>query len=212
MFQIGDTWHMQGEYAPATRYLEECLPLLRNQKDWRLYGFALSRLGAIAFLQGNFVQAWNYLSEAVTLQREYSEPGLLNVTLIYLGILAFIQGDPLQSTHYLREGLLLAQQTGNRYMLATDLIAFGCVLGTIQGPSFGARVCSAAEALFESLNTALPAAYRPLYFAYLGNLQSQVDDATWQTWWKEGKVASQEDITTLALTASEEVTLRTETN
>src|SRR5207248_6007025 len=80
IFQIGDTWHMQGEYTPAIRYLEQSLRLLHEQKDWRGYGFALSRLGAMAILQGNFSQAWAYLSEAVTLQREYSEPGLLNVT------------------------------------------------------------------------------------------------------------------------------------
>ena len=209
IFQIGDTGHMQGEYTPATRYLEESLPLLREQGNWRTHAFALSRLGAMALLQGNFPQAWTYLSEAVPLQREYCEPGLLNVTLVYLGVLAFIQGDLVQSITYLREGLLLAQHTGNRYMLASDLTAFGCVLGAMRGPSFGARICSAAEALFESLNTALPAAYRPLYDAYLSNFKSQVDAATWQTWWAEGKSLSQEEIVALALNAAKATTNET---
>ena len=205
IFQIGDTWHMQGEYLLATRYLEESLHLLHEQEDWGGYAFTLSRLGAMATLQSNFHQAWIYLSEAVTLQREYSEPGLLNITLVYLGVLALAQGDVIQSTTYLREGLLLAQHTGNRYMLAADLIAFGCLLGTIRGPSYAAQVCSAAEALFESLNTALPAAYRPLYNAYLGNIKSQVDEVTWEMWWAEGKALSQEEVSTLALTAITEI-------
>ena len=203
MFHIGDTWHMQGEYTLATGYLEESLLLQREQKNWHSYAFTLSRLGAMATLQGDFPQAWTYLSEALTLQREYSEPGLLNVTLVYLGVLALTQGDLIQSSTYLREGLLLAQQTGNRYMLAIDLIAFGCLLGTIREPSYAARVCSGAEALFESLNTALPAAYRPLYDAYLGSLKSQVDETTWEKWWTEGKALSQEEMSALALTASE---------
>jgi predicted ATPase len=202
-FQIGDTWHQQGEYTLATRYLEESLRLLNEQEDWRGYAFTLSRLGAMATLQGNFDQAWTYLSQALTLQREHSEPGLLNVTLVYLGVLALSQGDLIQSMTYLREGLLLAQQTGNRYMLAIDLLALGCLLGTTRGPSYAARVCSAAEALFESLNTALPAAYHPLYDAYLGSLKSQVDETTWQTWWAEGKALSQEELTALALAACE---------
>jgi hypothetical protein len=130
---------------------------------------------------------------------------LLNVTLVYLGVLALVQGDVMQSVTYLREGLLMAQQTGNRYTLASDLIAFGCLLGTIRGPSYAARVCSAAEALFESLNTALPAAYRPLYDVYLGSLKSQVDEASWETWWAEGKTLSQEEVSTLALAASEAI-------
>src|SRR2546421_3109510 len=203
MFHIGDTWHMQGEYTLATGYLEESLLLQREQENWSDYAFTLSRLGAMATIQGTFPQAWTYLSEALTLQRKYSEPGLLNVTLVYLGVLALTQGDLIQSSTYLREGLLLAQKTGNRYMLAIDLIAFGCLLGTIREPSYAARVCSGAEALFESLNTALPAAYRPLYDAYLGSLKSQVDETTWERWWAEGKFLSQEEISALALTASQ---------
>jgi len=203
LFHIGDTWHMQGEYTLATVYLEESLLLQREQENWGSYAFTLSRLGAIATIQGNFPQAWTYLSEALQLQREYSESGLLNVTLVYLGVLALVQGDPIQSVTYLREGLLLAQQTDNRYMLAIDLTAFGCLLGITREPSYAARICSAAEGLFESLNTALPAAYRPLYEAYLGISKSQVDETIWQTVWSECKALSQEEIHILALTASQ---------
>ena len=32
IFQIGDTWYMQGEYTPASRYLEESLQLLHEQE------------------------------------------------------------------------------------------------------------------------------------------------------------------------------------
>ncbi len=203
IFQIGDTWYMQGEYTPASRYLEESLQLLHEQEDWRGYAFTLSRLGAMATLQGNLPQAWTWLNEAVPLQREYSEPVLLNVTLVYLGVLATVQGDLIQGMTYLREGLLLAQQTGNRYALATDLIALGCLLGTIRGPSYAALVCSGAEALFESLNTSLPAAYRPLYETYLASCKSQVDETTWETWWAKGKALSPEEVSKLALDASE---------
>jgi len=85
----------------------------------------------------------------------------------------------------------------------SDLIAFGCLLGITRGPSYAARVYSAAESLFESLNTALPAAYGPLYSAYLGSIKSQVDEATLETWWAEGKALSQEEVSKLALDASE---------
>jgi hypothetical protein len=157
----------------------------------------------MATLQGDFPQAWKLLNDALPIQREYSEPNLLNVTLVYLGILGLLQGDMAQSLTFLREGLLLARQTGNRYMLAIDLITFGCLLGTLREPSYAARICSAAEALFESLNTALPAAYHPLYGFYIGSFKSQVDETTWQTWWDKGKALSQGEVCTLALQASE---------
>ena len=201
-FQIGDTWHMQGEYTLAAPYLEQSALQLHKLGDLRTYAFALSRLGAIAILENNFPQAWVRLNEALPLLREYSEPGLLTVTLVYLGVLAVAQGDLKQSASYLREGLLLAQKTGNRFMIASDLIAFGCLLGITQGPSYAAKVCSAAEALFASLNTALPAAYGPLYNAYLSSIKSQVDESTWEAWWAEGRVLSAEEVTQLALEAS----------
>jgi hypothetical protein len=90
-------------------------------------------------------------------------------------------------------------------MLASDLIAFGCLLGITQGPSYAARICSAAEALFASLNTSLPAGYGPMYNAYLGGVKSQVDESTWEAWWAEGKALSAEEVTQLALEASEKL-------
>ncbi len=204
IFQIGDTWHMQGEYTQANKYLEESLHLQYEQKDWASYAFTLSRLGAVAILQSNYVQAWTWLNEALPLMRKYSESALLNVTLIYLGVLALIQGEITASLSYLREGLLLAQQTGNRYMVATDLIAFGCLLGIIRGASYTARVCSAAEILFENLNTSLPAAYRPLYDAFVAGIKSQVDEITWSAWWATGQTLSQQEVITLVLTTTEE--------
>jgi predicted ATPase len=202
IFQIGDTWHMAGEYVQANQYLEACLPLQLSQEDWGGYAFTLSRLGAVAILQGNLSQAWTWLNEALPLMREHSEPALLDATLVYLGVLALAQGDFMQSQTYLREGLLLAQHISNRYMLASDLIAFGCLLGTIRNPSYAARVCSAAEALFESLNTALPTAYRPLYATYIGYIKEQVDEVAWQSWWEEGKALSPQAISELVLAAS----------
>lgn len=203
LFQIGDTWHMQGEYALATDYLEGCLEPLREQKNWRVYAFSLCRLGAIALLSNDHQKAWERLNEALPLLRRYSEPGLLNVALVYLGVLALLQGDPMQSISHLREGLFLAQRTRNTYMIATALIASGCVLGMKRGPSFAARVCSAAESLFSSLNTALPTAYRPLYTAYLGAIRGQVEEAQWEAWWNEGKATAPDEICTLVLDASE---------
>lgn len=203
IFQIADTWHMQGEYPLAISYFEKCLPLLHDQANWRGYAFALSRMGAMAMLQGNFSQSLQYLNEALGLLREYSEPALLNVTLVYLGVLTFVQGDFPSSIAYLREGVLLAQHTNNRYTMATALISLGCVLGVIRAPSYAARVCSAAEALFASLHTALPMAYRPLYDSYITSLKSQVDEPTWTAWWTEGSSLSLDEVCSLVLAASE---------
>jgi len=197
-FQISDTWHMQGDYAQASKYMEESLRLLHEQADLRGYAFTLSRLGALATLRGNIQQARLWLDEAVTLLREYQEPGMLTVTLVYLGILSIVQGTPAQSITYLREGLLLTQQTGNRYMSATALLALGCVLGITREPAYTARLCSAAEVIYASLNTPVPAAYRPLYDTYRNRIKAQVDVLTWETWWAEGKALSLAELYALA--------------
>jgi hypothetical protein len=156
----------------------------------------------MATLRGNIQEAWTRLNEALPLQREYGEPNFLNITLVYLGILANQQGDPVQALTFLREGLLLSRQTGNRYLLCMALINLGCTLGKLQDPSCTARICSAAEALFKSLNTTVPEAYLQLYHLYLDHMKSQVGETLWQTWWAEGKTLSQEEVITLALQAS----------
>ncbi|GCF10458.1 ATP-binding protein [Dictyobacter arantiisoli] len=203
LFQIGDTWHMHGDYAQASQYLEESLQLLREQEDWRNYTFTLSRLGALAALQGNIQQARVWLDEAIILLREYNEPGLLNVTLVYLAIGCVIQDDLTESITYLREGLRIAQQTSNHYMLATDLTIFGCVLGLICEPSYAAHICSAAEELYEKLNASVPDAYRPLYNRKLAEVKARADTASWEKWWDEGRLLSADQACILALSASE---------
>ncbi|GLV59299.1 hypothetical protein KDH_61260 [Dictyobacter sp. S3.2.2.5] len=198
LFHIGDTWHIQGDYVRAIPYLEESSQLLYEQEDWRNYAFALSRLGALATLQGNIQQARTWLGEAMRLLREYDESGVLTITLVYLGILAFLQGDLPLSSDYLREGMWLARKTGNNYMLAADLLTLGCVLGRLRGPFFTAHICAAAEALYESLNSTVPVAYRPLYFANRDRMQAQVNVETWERWWIEGRNLSMEEICALA--------------
>ncbi|GCE21323.1 ATP-binding protein [Dictyobacter kobayashii] len=93
LFQIGDSWLMQGDYRSASPYLEECLRLLHEQEDWRNYAFTLSRLGALATLQGNIRQARLWLSEAMQLLREYNEPGVLIITLVTWGYSLLSRGN-----------------------------------------------------------------------------------------------------------------------
>jgi Predicted ATPase len=204
-FLTGDAWHMQGEYAQATKYYKMSLPALYEHEIWRTYAFALSRLGMMETHRGNFTQAQAWLDEAVKLLREDSEPTLLAVAIVYQGILFLMQGDGQQSIIHLREGLLLAQETGHRYVLAATLIALGCLLGIMRGPIYAARICSAADILLAGRQTPLPAPYRPLYKAYIDRIKSQVDEATWDTWWSEGQTISQEEICAFALNASETI-------
>ncbi|HLH61153.1 MAG TPA: tetratricopeptide repeat protein [Ktedonobacteraceae bacterium] len=199
IFQIGDAWHMQGEYARASRCFEESLNLQRELGDRRSYAFTLSRLGAIDMLRGNFPQAQARLTEAVTLFREYGEPWGLSVMLTSLGFLCLLQRQLFLSLAYLREGLILAQETGNLFNIAINLMAFGCTLGVASDPIYMAQVCSAAEALFERLGTSLPAAYVPLYQSYQQNARSRVDGAIWDMEWSQGKTFSQEQAIMLAL-------------
>jgi predicted ATPase len=198
-FQVGDAWHMQGDYARASGYFEESLNLQRELGDRRAYAFTLSRLGAIAMLQGDFSLAQSRLTEAVTLFRVYGEPWGLSVMLNFLGVLSLLQRNLLLALAYLQEGLLLAQETGNQFNIAMNLIASGCTLGVVGGPVYAAQICSAGEVLFERLGTTLPVAYDPLYRTYLQSARSQVDEATWHTWWLQGKTFSQEQAIKLTI-------------
>ncbi|BCL79303.1 tetratricopeptide repeat protein [Ktedonobacteria bacterium brp13] len=203
LFQIGDTYHTQDDYAQATSSLLICLDIFRTQADQRNTTFTLTRLGALATLQGNLPQARLWLDEAMGLLPEQAEPGLRTVTFVYLGILSFLQRDLPASLSALRSGLLLAHHSGSTYMFATALLACGCVLGTLTAdPSYSARLCSAAETLYARLDTSVPAAYRPLYLTILSTMQAHVSPATWLAWWTEGQTLSLEDCCALVLSVN----------
>ncbi|HET8910653.1 MAG TPA: tetratricopeptide repeat protein, partial [Ktedonobacteraceae bacterium] len=204
LFHIGDVSHMQGHYRVAINYFEESLYLFHVQEDWVSYAFTLSRLGATATMLGSYDQAELWLKEALAQHRALRKQGWLTLTVISLGVVAILQGNLAQSTAYLKEGLWLAQQTGNRYMLALDLIVFGCLIGTSSGAVYAARICSGAEELFAQIKTMLPPSYHLIYHTHLFGLKAQVDTATWDKWWAEGKLLSADELIELALKMTEE--------
>lgn len=199
LFQVADSYYMQGEYSQATGYLEEALHLQREIGEQRDYAFTLGRLGAISTLQGDFDRAEASLIEAVTFFREFGEPWGLSSILIYLGVLAAVQDKPLQALGTFREEMILAQQIGQHFNLAIALSAIGCTLGLAGSAMAAAVICSAGEALFERLGSALPPAYRPLYKTYLTSVKARVDEETWTAWWAQGRSLSPEQAVAFAL-------------
>ncbi len=199
LFQIGDAWYFQGEYTQATLYMEKALKLQRELGERRSTALTLGRLGAVLTLQGHLDRAKDSLTEAITFFRHSDDVWGLSGVLISLGTLLQLQGKPLQALDPLREAMLLTQEIRQRYTLALALITLGCVLGVASDARYAALICSAAEALFEQIASALPPAYRPLYMSYLMSFQTRINESTWKKDWAQGRTLSPEQAVALAL-------------
>ncbi len=199
LFQLGDTYYLQGEYTQATRYLEETLQVQHEFSEQRDYALTLGRLGAIATLQGDLNRAEVRLAEAATFFRQFGEQGRLNSILILLGVLAVVRGQFLSALGPLREAMLLAEETRQQYNLAITLIPLGCALGMARSARDAALICSAAEALLVQLGSTVPPAYRPLYMTCLTSVKAHSDEETWASWWTEGASLSSAQAVALAL-------------
>jgi predicted ATPase len=199
IFQLGESYHFQGEYAQAIFYFEKSLQMERDLGNTRESAFSRSRLGAIAMLQGDLDRAEAFLIEASSQLRELGEFARLGATLGILGIVHILQADFVRALTVLREGVLLSAEVGPPYALALNWTIIGCALGGSLAPEYAARICSAASALLTRLGTSLPTSYQPLYEFYIAGVRSPVDEATWQTWWQEGPKLTKSETIALAL-------------
>jgi predicted ATPase len=203
LYHLGDVHFFQGDYDQAAPYYEACLELFQALGKQREYADTLGSLGGVLLFQGNLEGAQAKLSESLRLVRAEGQRGNLYGMLGMLSVVEMVQERPMQALAYIREALEIVQEVGLRTDVATTLAACGSIMGALGAVTYAAQVCAAAEALFERLGTSLPAVYLPLYSAALARTRAQVQEATWNQLWAQGRRLSQEQAVTLALEASQ---------
>ena len=120
------------------------------------------------------------------------------IGLIYLSQVAYHQGDYEDAETYALEAISIAREWTNFFLAASFIFVAGPVCA--QGePERAARLMSASINLFESMGGTIIPADRPTIDLYLRALKDQLDQATFQRLWEEGKTLSLEDAYALAL-------------
>ena len=119
--------YAQGDYAQATRWLQESLALCRAWDDTRGSAAALNRLGLVAAAHGAYARAIPLYEESLALKREMGETRGIALTLDNLGKVAHAQGDYERATALYEESLVLLRELGDTRGIATCLHNLGMV-------------------------------------------------------------------------------------
>jgi tetratricopeptide (TPR) repeat protein len=109
LHQAGYFVRMQGQYAEATRYLEESLALFRSVDDRDGVGKVLGELGALVLGQGHFEQAEQFLEDSVSVLREVGDRTWEVRMVIHQSHVPRARGDYQTSKKILEQALALAE-------------------------------------------------------------------------------------------------------
>lgn len=204
---FGMFFQMRGDYARASDCLEESLALRRELGHIGAIAWSLNFLGTLAYTQGHIGRAGDLWEESLALFREPGDTLGIASVLPHLAMAALDQGDYGWASVHLVESLTRLREMGERLQIVHTLEVFAC-LAAVQGQRSedtqprllrAARIFGAAAALRETLHTPVLPFLRDSYERGVTTLRAQLDEATFNAYWAEGRAMTLEQAVAYAL-------------
>ncbi len=199
---VGDIATMYGNSAKAREVYKESLPLHRELENMDYVANTLNNLGWIAFEQGDFEQARTSCEESLALSRIVGNMRVTAEVLDTLGQVALAQQDYEQANLFAKESLLICKEIGSKRGVAQALELLAEIAGGQKQSLLAARLFGAGDALYVSLDAHRHNATQGYYERYLTDARAQLDEATWQAAWAQGRAMSMEQAVEYALEQS----------
>ena len=212
--QVGDAWsggyttmglgqlaYGAGDYESARTLLEQSLSLFRNLVDKRGLLTTLNALGKLARLQDDYVRAAALYTESLQLAREIVDWRRQVVMLENLGYVALHECDYVRARALFEEGLALYRQCERAYDLSGYVAGFAGIIGANGKSLQAAQLLGAVEASYQALGTVMAPADRKEYDHILAAVRAQLDEATFNAAWEEGRKMTLEQAIEYALKA-----------
>jgi predicted ATPase/DNA-binding CsgD family transcriptional regulator len=196
----------QDALVRAQNYCEQSLAGYRLIDDKLGRAQALIRLGLALRYQGYFERAAECYEECLALARELNDTYLTAGALHNLGQMAHHRGDDVRAHHLLVESLLLVRQLDDTPNISVWLADLAGVWATQGQPERAARLFGAADLLRENMQVIMYEAQHRAYQRDVERAAAQLDAATWQAAWAEGRTMSLDETCALA---SEELPTQT---
>jgi tetratricopeptide (TPR) repeat protein len=204
LWALGVTCMLGGELDRATELLEEALTLWRASGDPAIIAGILTHLGQTLLLQGDLERATAVSEEAASMLRERKNRNhYLAEALENLGWAALLQGNPEQANALFAEGLGLRRELGDKLTAPNTLEALASAAAAQGEAERTARLYGVVEKLNEVMGTPQDAGEDALTGPYFAAARSQLDEATWQEAWAEGRAMTLEEAIFYALEEEE---------
>jgi non-specific serine/threonine protein kinase len=168
----------------------------------------LLSLGYTLLLEGDYERGAALNEEAAALLRERGyKGGSLELALDNLGWAALMQGDHERARTSYEECLILCKELGNKWIASQSLEGMACISAAEGTSERAARLFGAAEALREAVGYQQVPKEDAWREPYLAAARSQLDEASWEEAWAEGRAMSMEQAIDYALSEEKLLTL-----
>jgi non-specific serine/threonine protein kinase len=188
------------ECAEALAMTEQGLALFRKHDDRVGMAIALTILGELARVDGDYERAGIAYEECLALCREQSFEAREAISLGNLGYVAQHNGDYERAESLIKEALTLFwQTTRQRQQIAFCLAALAGPVVAQGDTERAARLLAASEAVLEALGLRRHAGDQFEVERYIVTVREQLDKATFEAAWAEGRAMSLEQAVSYAL-------------
>jgi predicted ATPase/DNA-binding SARP family transcriptional activator len=200
-----------GYMARVPAFVGEAEALMAGDLDGHARAYLRQILATALILEGDLNSAVAQFEEALAMTRELGDLRNTSMALFNLGMITLAQDDLPAGTTLLEEGIRISRDLGDRVGGLYYVWAFG-KLSAMRGRAVrAAKLWGAAESLRERMGMSL--SYLDItasgYEQDLAAVRTELDEATFDAAWAEGRAMSPEQATEYAL--EETVTSREET-
>jgi predicted ATPase/DNA-binding CsgD family transcriptional regulator len=192
------------DYAAGLAAVEEGLALFQELENKPGMVQAFNLLGELRRAQGDDEGAQAAYEECLRLAGETGEIRREAMMLSNIGFIAMHREEVNKAKKLFRQGLIKSRQVGydKRLVISHVLLLAGAIAanGELQA---AVRLFGAADALFRPAGVGLSPADQPEHERILVAVRDQLDEATFQACWDEGRTFSLEQAVALALEYSD---------
>jgi predicted ATPase/DNA-binding SARP family transcriptional activator len=186
-------------HAEGTIYCLEALSLFKELDDQPGISIAYNALGEFSRIQGNYEEAKRYYQKGICSSTESGNLHRKSILLENLSQIAYYHGDYEEAEKYVLEEISICRDLKINFSLASSLIIFAGLVCAKGETERAARLLSASLNIFESMGGGIQPADQPTIDLYLRSIKNQLDEATFQTVWEEGKRLTLEEAYAVAL-------------
>jgi predicted ATPase/class 3 adenylate cyclase len=184
---LGVQTEAQGESDRAVELYRQSLDLYRELGDELGIADALNNLGAAAWDQEDLDRAEDFYAESLDLRRKFGDHQRVADTLYNLGDIAYYRHDYRHATDLYQESLILRRSLRARWGVALCLAALAAVASVEGHLERAARLCGAAEGLFEETGISLDPSDRSRFEEVAELLRAKMGESAYASIWTEGQ-------------------------
>jgi DNA-binding CsgD family transcriptional regulator len=197
LVNLGTIALFQTNFERASALLKEAVALQRTV-------IALQTLGLVVVCQRDYERAMALHEETLALSQKMEDKSGTTLSL-FLGALAALGLGYHQRVRELcAQGLGLCQDLGIKRGISNNLRVLAGLASSQGRPVRSARLWGAAEVLYEAIGTPLSPVERLHFGPYIDAAHAQLNEATWEVAWAEGRSMTLEEAVEYAFSEEEE--------